>query len=209
MTAGDGVKTHDRAVQATVDMIEQQGWNDVSLRGVASQLGISAPALYRHFKDKDDLMRQTLVAVSHIAWEDIEAAAEGIEDPQERLLILAEKIIQTSDTRRHLVDFLFFSPYAIDAYRGRVDDPEDYPLLREAKALIAKVFAETDTVLSMDEAMTILWSVLQGYCMLVINGLATYNRFTLERTLDALTVGWDDMGEKKAKMKKKARAAAK
>lgn len=46
--------------QAALDVIDAEGLSELSLQRVAAQLGIRAPSLYHHFKDKDEML--TMVA---------------------------------------------------------------------------------------------------------------------------------------------------
>lgn len=46
--------------QAALDVIDCEGLSELSLQRVASQLGVRAPSLYHHFKDKDEML--TMVA---------------------------------------------------------------------------------------------------------------------------------------------------
>ena len=43
-------------IAAALKEISREGPDGFSLRGVARRAGVSAPAVYRHFKDKDDLL---------------------------------------------------------------------------------------------------------------------------------------------------------
>lgn len=49
--------TRDRIVDTARSMIEVGGLGSVSLRRLAGALGVTAPALYAHVADKDDLIR--------------------------------------------------------------------------------------------------------------------------------------------------------
>jgi AcrR family transcriptional regulator len=51
------VLTRDRIVDTARSMIEVGGLDSVSLRRLAGALGVTAPALYAHVTDKDDLLR--------------------------------------------------------------------------------------------------------------------------------------------------------
>lgn len=52
-------------IAAGLKEIAQHGIEEFSLRGVARRAGVSAPAVYRHFADKDDL----IAALAMEAWE--------------------------------------------------------------------------------------------------------------------------------------------
>lgn len=48
--------TRDAAADAALSMIDQNGLEALSLQSVARVLGFSAPSLYHHFRDKDELL---------------------------------------------------------------------------------------------------------------------------------------------------------
>lgn len=50
--------TRDRIVAAVVDLLEKDGVESVSTRTVGEALGVHPTALYRHFKDMDELVRE-------------------------------------------------------------------------------------------------------------------------------------------------------
>ena len=52
----DGEETRARLLTTARDMVLEVGPDNVSLREVARRVGISAPAVYRHFDDKDALI---------------------------------------------------------------------------------------------------------------------------------------------------------
>ena len=81
---GSGEKLRaDIIVAARQLMIEAP--DGVSMRGVADAVGVTAPSIYRHFADKDELVTAVVVDV----FEDLDAAmlaaGAGIEDPLLRL----------------------------------------------------------------------------------------------------------------------------
>lgn len=43
-------------ITAAIHIIAEQGFQDLSLRNLAERVGVSEPALYRHFENKDDLL---------------------------------------------------------------------------------------------------------------------------------------------------------
>lgn len=59
--------------------------DDVSMRAVASVVGVTAPSIYRHFADKEDLITAVVVDVFEELDRAMLVAGEGIDDPLERL----------------------------------------------------------------------------------------------------------------------------
>src|SRR3546814_1328024 len=47
----------DRTVKATLDVIERNGLENLTLRNLATKLGVSAPSLYHHFANKTEVLR--------------------------------------------------------------------------------------------------------------------------------------------------------
>ncbi len=45
-----------QAHQQALDIVREHGDSSISLRALAKQLGVSAPALYRHFADRESLL---------------------------------------------------------------------------------------------------------------------------------------------------------
>lgn len=60
---GEGDRLRHEILDAATRILEETGREDaLSLRGVAREVGISAPSVYRHFKDKADLVSTILDA---------------------------------------------------------------------------------------------------------------------------------------------------
>jgi AcrR family transcriptional regulator len=49
------------ACRVAGDILEHEGWGAVTMRRVADQMGMRAPSLYKHIRDKDEL-RSALIA---------------------------------------------------------------------------------------------------------------------------------------------------
>ena len=56
----------DRAqvVTAAIELLDEVGLDGLTLRRLAQELGVQAPALYWHFKDKQELLDQMMVTIS-------------------------------------------------------------------------------------------------------------------------------------------------
>lgn len=160
------------------------GVHGLSLRQIAKQAGVSAPALYRHFADKDAL----LAAVAEQGLEELkswleEAVAPGI-PPQQGLLRLA----------RSYTDFMHEYPLyrqlllgAEVFQRGRF--PALMPAYQETLAPLvglllagrqAGVFAQDSP--AEDQAL-LVWTALGGLALLLEQGMVDAGR-------EAVLAGW-------------------
>jgi AcrR family transcriptional regulator len=56
--------TRDRIVAAATAIVDAEGADALSMRGLASELGVTAMALYRHVESRDELLVAVLDAIS-------------------------------------------------------------------------------------------------------------------------------------------------
>ncbi|MBD0322751.1 MAG: TetR/AcrR family transcriptional regulator [Aldersonia sp.] len=94
---------------AAAELIAERGFASVRLEDIGAAVGISGPAVYRHFPNKDALLAELLVGISHHLLDGGTAVLERTKDPRRAL----EELVDF-----HL-DFAFGEPDLI-----RVQDRE-------------------------------------------------------------------------------------
>ncbi|MEE3118743.1 MAG: TetR/AcrR family transcriptional regulator [Pseudomonadota bacterium] len=157
-----------QAHQLALDTLRNQGDTAISLRALAKELGVSAPALYRHFADRESLLAALAVT--------------GFEELRDRLLAVDQQV-----PRRALIDIgLVYVAFAQDEpnlYRlmfgGRVLPKDAHPQLDQAGHGAFHVLQ--DTIDRAQQAgylkpmplaiMTAAaWSLVHGLAQLTIDG---------------------------------------
>jgi AcrR family transcriptional regulator len=79
------VDTRTLILDAAEEIAREQGLGAISMRGIAQKTGLSAPAAYRHFKSKEDLV-ESMVLRGYRGFEaGLEAARSRVSGPAERL----------------------------------------------------------------------------------------------------------------------------
>ncbi|CAN7442040.1 TetR/AcrR family transcriptional regulator [Mesorhizobium amorphae] len=100
-TGSDGEKTEAAVREAAVSLIARLGYEAMSMRQLAAEVGVQAAALYRYFPTKEDLlftlMREHMEGLS-AAWE---AARPTTADPAPRLAAYVRNHIAFHIERRH------------------------------------------------------------------------------------------------------------
>jgi AcrR family transcriptional regulator len=72
-------------IAAALRELSTEGLDGISLRGVARRAGVSAPAVYRHFEDKDALLAAVAAeCAERLGATMVQAVAEAPDDPLER-----------------------------------------------------------------------------------------------------------------------------
>ncbi len=82
LAGGQGAETKERARRAAVTLFARHGYAAVSMREIAAETGVGAPALYNHFATKQDLLLELMLrhmTALLAAWDEEPEAAEETE----------------------------------------------------------------------------------------------------------------------------------
>jgi AcrR family transcriptional regulator len=82
---GEGARLREEIVAAAARLIEEGGQDAVSLRGVARRAGITAPSIYTHFEDLDDVLEAVVANTFESLTDYLRRGVEGRTDPVARL----------------------------------------------------------------------------------------------------------------------------
>ena len=97
-----GTITRDDIIRAAVEILNAGGYEEMTIRSLAAELGVAPMSLYRHIRDKDDLLDEVVDRLLATAWHP--SAAK--DDWQAWLIEAAAKL-------RH---FLVSQPAALHVY---------------------------------------------------------------------------------------------
>lgn len=149
-------------------IVREHGDSAISLRALAKQIGVSAPALYRHFADRESLLA--------------ELAISGFQGLQQRLLE-----VDQNDPRQALIGiglaYVSFAQHEPNLYRlmfgGRVLPVGVHPRLDEAGKGAFQVLEDTIASarqqgylkpLPLDLMTATAWALVHGLSQLTIDG---------------------------------------
>lgn len=173
----------ESALREATRAIGAEGLEVLSLRKVASALGVSPPALYHHFRDKNDLLC-AIAARGFAALESMVDAAEGREG--EALDARLREFV------RAYVRFASENPETYDLMFGRTiwkaGTPSD-----ELRVVAFRTFKRYESAIGLRTGSTVVdeasrrraqvaWAMLHGLCRLRIDGI-----YVDARDLDAMT----------------------
>ena len=101
MSASDPVARDRQILDAAAALFYEKGFHGVGVDEIGKQVGISGPALYRHFAGKDEI----LATLFNEAMDElISATASVYEEPQRDLERLIRHHVEFSISHRHLVN---------------------------------------------------------------------------------------------------------
>lgn len=101
-TAGsDGGKTEAAIRDAAVRLIARHGYEAISMRQLAAEVGVQAAALYRYFPTKEDLLFALMEGHMRALAASWESARQASRDPAARLAAFVEHHVRFHIARRH------------------------------------------------------------------------------------------------------------
>ena len=166
---GEGDRLREEILDAASALLVRTGDREaVSIRAVADRVGVTAPSIYLHFADKDDLIHA--VCQRHFRALDafIEEAVAGTSDPEQQLRLRGRAYVRFGLEHPEQYRILFMSR------RPAHDQPPDENLRKASgftalvdnvtRAIEAGAFAPADPLL----VATGLWTVVHGITSLAI-----------------------------------------
>lgn len=172
--------TEENLIQKTVNVIDKNGYQDLSLRKLTKMIGLTTGAFYKHFTSKEDLFNIVTVELSEQFINSLHL------DPNtpaiDQLEVIANHFIGQTATHPNIMDFLFFNSNT--SFMNQNVELNDFPLVKT----IALLSREANTGKVSDQEFFIqVWSFIQGYAQLVKNGITEYDPKLMRKTLISLT----------------------
>jgi AcrR family transcriptional regulator len=82
---GEGARLREEVIAAATRLIEEKGQDAVSLRAIARSAGITAPSIYAHFEDLDDVLEAVVANTFDALAAYLRRGIEAHTDPVARL----------------------------------------------------------------------------------------------------------------------------
>ena len=93
----------EQILREAARMFAEYGYHGVSTEDLGSAVGISGPAVYRHFASKDALLADLLVGISEELLQNGRVEVAGSRSPEEALERLVDKHLEFSLTEPDLI----------------------------------------------------------------------------------------------------------
>ncbi|WP_158727595.1 TetR/AcrR family transcriptional regulator [Levilactobacillus enshiensis] len=184
--AGKTNNTDHKILIAAIQIIQDKGESGISLRRLASVIGVTTGAFYKHYANKDQLFRAITKEISHQVTEEARVALMEVQNAKEKLLVLADVLLTWFQKQPNLMNFMFFNPMA---QRTITESETDFELLNMTMDLINGLVEGSQSTVESQRLFIQIWSFIQGYGLLLKNKVVDYDRELLETTLDEYLEG--------------------
>ena len=125
---GEGHTRREEILHAAKELFLEQGYDQITIRRIADRVGISAPALYLYFKDKEALMLALCDQTFGHLIEAISEIEKTVDDPLERVRRFGEAYARFGLTHPDEYRLIFMGSNIPESmrklgHRAPIDDP--------------------------------------------------------------------------------------
>lgn len=150
---------YDTLIEKAWFMIEKEGVENLSLSKLAAAFGVKAPSLYKHIKNKADLLRAVNVLTNHrLSHALTEAANSAGNDPAARMMALMRAYRDFAHQNPHTYTLAFLDSAPELRLRPEAGVEMALPLQTEMTLLSGEGYALT--------ALRGAWALVHGFVML-------------------------------------------
>ncbi len=166
---GEGSQLRDEIIAAAGTLLEQTGRDDaVTLRAIARVVGITAPSIYQHFEDRDQIIHTLMTRTFDRLAATLRPAAQAHADPVARLQAVCRAYVAFATDHAHVYRVLFERHHTADV-SGSPDVTEGVDTMVGAdafavllEAVRACVDSGASTASSPEQTAIQLWVGLHG-----------------------------------------------
>jgi AcrR family transcriptional regulator len=165
---GEGARLREEIIAAATRLIEEKGQDAVSLRAIARRAGITAPSIYAHFEDLDDVLEAVVANTFDALAAYLRHGIEAHTDPVTRLRGTCHAYVAFGQEHPEQYAILFTRKVELSP---EIDKTVDSMLGAEAFAFLLDAVREcaaagkSHSTKPIEDA-TALWVALHGYVSL-------------------------------------------
>lgn len=175
-------------IEAGIQMIDEEGPDNLSLRKVASMCGVSQTALYSHFQSKEDLLQAMREHVMARFMEALENSIRAYGPTEEQALIeMGKSYVMFFVNAPQYFSFIF-SEHCMQVHLSvNNDGSDDFPPFRLMKdtavpILADKGFSPEDT----EDAIISMWATVHGLASIATMKNVHYDKDWGEKVEDII-----------------------
>jgi AcrR family transcriptional regulator len=168
---GEGERLREEILEAATGLLVDTGDEQaVTIRAVATAVGVSPPSIYLHFADKEHLLYEVCQHTFGALDDHIEAAVAGVDDPLEELRLRGQAYVRFGLENPEHYRILFMTRMADKAHVHSTDEIVGAAAFEHHVAAVqrcadAGLFAEGADVLLVAIG---LWAAVHGVTSLLV-----------------------------------------
>ena len=184
-----GEQLRSRLLEAASRLFGAYGLEHVSVRHIAQEAGCSQMAMYRHFPDKQALLRQLCAELYRRFTLDLHALYDAVPDPRERLRMALRCFVLHSEANPHHYRLTFLEP-SQDENARRLREECSAPAIQYFRENLQLCLPEGASEELVDERLHQILATLHGVTLMLLVNPDAY-QLEREQALRALESAFD------------------
>jgi AcrR family transcriptional regulator len=185
--AGEDLRS--RLLSAASRLFGKEGYDSISVRRIAEEVGCSQMAMYRHFPDKEVLIRHLCTELYQQFTVQLHEKFDYLSDPRERLRMALRHFILLSVKNPHHYRLTFLVP-AIDAQAIEMRNAAANPAIAYFRQNLKQALPPGSSDQLVEERLHQIFAVLHGTTVMLINHPRVY-RLSRETAIAQLEAAFD------------------
>lgn len=160
-------------IRKGLKLLDEEGYEAFSMRKVATACNVSQTAPYRHFKDKNELIKAIALNALREFDESLERAFSDAGDPKAQLKAMGRYYVQFFVDNPETMRLLFFSQaqaWMREAVKNEYLCGDERPYSALEIAVKNYKAAYPDDERTEDELIVYCWGLVHGIAVLIVNG---------------------------------------
>lgn len=162
-------------IENGIKIINDEGFDNFSLRKVAIASGVSHAAPYKHFADKNELIRAMQLHVEERFARQLEDALQENADNPQRMVFLAKAYVEFFVENPHYFFFLTKRPLGAIDLNSPYSPSENHPFEVMRVAALKEMEARDVPVENRQQLLINMWAVVEGVTSLATREGIYYN----------------------------------
>lgn len=184
-----GEELRGKLLEAASRLFGESGYERVSIRSIAQEVGCSQMAMYRHFPDKEALIRQLCTELYQQFTTQLHRRFDYLQDPAERLRQALRHFVLLSLKNPHHYRLTFLVP-TVDAQAQEMRNAAANPAISYFRENLRLALPPGNSDLLVEERLHQILATLHGITIMLITHPRAY-RMTREAALRQLESAFD------------------
>jgi AcrR family transcriptional regulator len=168
-----GEELRGKLLEAASRLFGQKGYANVSVRTIANAVGCSQMAMYRHFPDKESLIRHLCTEVYRQFTTELHERFDHLPDPAERLRLALRHFVLLSTENPHHYRLVFLQP-SYDEQAQKMRDAAANPAIDYFRANLKQALPEGLSDALVEERLLQILASLHGTTIMLITHPLAY-----------------------------------
>lgn len=178
----------DALIEAGIALINELGYEQLSLRKVAARCGVSQAAPYSHFESKDDLLLAMQEHVTRQLMDVLQKAVDSCPDRKDPFVLvqMGKAYVMYFIENPQYFSFLFSQPVMTVNLSLDDDSSNNFPPYELMKSITAEIMGSHMPKDKLEDAIIAMWAAVHGLAAIATMKNVRYDKRWEDKIVDII-----------------------